>query len=205
MGALEASPDLFLARRAAAGRADAWDEIIEKCGRRLYNMAFQFSGRREDAEDLTQEIFMRLHKNLKSYRGEVPFMGWALRLSRNACIDNYRKMRQERGWRQVADAVLEQLPAPGDLEAESLRRQRVDEVYAALAELSEEFSEAVLLCDLQGWSLEEASAFLEIPMGTLKSRLFRARNRLAERVQERARARRTKGSTVADASEGALP
>ena len=103
------SPDLFLARRAAAGSADAWDQLIERLGRRIFNIAFQFSGGREDAEDLTQEVFLRLHLNLRNYRGDVPLIGWALRLSRNLCIDHYRRARSERGWQRVTDAVLEKL------------------------------------------------------------------------------------------------
>lgn len=205
MGGSVPSPDLFLARRAAAGHPDAWDQIIEAHGRRLYNLALQFSGSREDAEDLTQEIFLRLHLNLKSYRGDVPLIGWALRLSRNLCIDHYRKTRAERGWLRVTEAVLEQLPARGDLEAESQYRQHLEAVYTALARLPEEFAEAVLLCDLQGWTLEEAAASADVPMGTLKSRLFRGRQRLTELVRERMESRGANGTSAARAAKGTAP
>ena len=65
------SPDLFLARRAAAGHPDAWDQIIEEHGKRLFNLAYQFAGTREEAEDLTQEIFIRLYRNLRSYKYQL--------------------------------------------------------------------------------------------------------------------------------------
>ena len=90
------SPDLILARRAAAGHADAWDELVELYGDRLYNLALHFAGNREEAEDLTQEIFLRLYTNLRQYRGDCPLVSWALRLSRNLCIDHYRRNRHVR-------------------------------------------------------------------------------------------------------------
>lgn len=179
------NPDLFLARRAAAGQEEAWADLVDRHGRRLYNLALQFAGTREEAEDLTQEIFLRLFQSLRSYRGEVPLLGWALRLSRNLCIDHYRRTRQERRWHRVASEVLDHLPSAEDLEMDSQRRQHVEAVYAGLSEIAEEHAEVVLLCDLQGVSLEEASAFLDIPLGTLKSRLHRGRQRLVEVVRAR--------------------
>ena len=177
------NPDLFLARRAAAGQEDAWADIVDRHGRRLFNLALQFAGNREEAEDLTQEIFIRLHQNLRSYRGEAPLLGWALKLSRNLCIDHYRKTRQERKWHRVASEVLDHLPSTDDVEADSARRQHVEAIYAGLAEIQEEHAEAVTLCDLQGISLEEAAVYLSIPMGTLKSRLHRGRQHLTEVVR----------------------
>ena len=82
MATTQPTPDLLLARRAAAGQAQAWEELIDGLGRRIYNMALQFTGRQEEAEDLTQEVFLRLYRNLKKYRGDVPLSAWALRLSR---------------------------------------------------------------------------------------------------------------------------
>lgn len=205
MGGSTPSPDLFLARRAAAGHPGAWDQLIEAHGRRLFNLALQFSGSREDAEDLTQEIFLRLHLGLRSYRGDVPFIGWALRLSRNLCIDHYRRSRSQRDWHRVTEAVLEQLPARGDLEAEAQARQQLDAVYAGLAELPEETAEAVVLCDLQGWTLEEVGAYLEIPLGTVKSRLFRARQRLTELVRARLAPHPAEGDSAGGARKGTAP
>jgi RNA polymerase sigma-70 factor (ECF subfamily) len=179
------SPDLFLARRAAAGHEDAWSDLVDRHGRRLFNLAFQFAGSREEAEDLTQEIFVRLYQNLRTYRGEVPLLGWTLRLSRNLCIDHYRRTRRERRWHRVTEAVLEQLPSVRDFEAEAQRRQHLEAVYSALSQLPEEHAEAVLLCDLQGLSQEEASAYLDVPVGTIKSRLYRGRQYLTETVRTR--------------------
>ena len=183
------NPDLLLARRAAAGHPEAWDELIEKYGRRLYNLAYHFAGSAEEAEDVTQEIFLRLYQNLHRYTGEAPLAAWALRLSRNLCIDHYRRMRRDQRSFAVPDEILEQMPAAGDLQEELQRREELRAVYGALAELPEESAEVVLLRDLQGWTMDEIAVYLGVPLGTIKSRLHRARLGVAERVGDRFRAR----------------
>lgn len=183
MGAPYPDPDLLLARRAAAGQPDAWDELIARYGRRLYNLAVQFAGGLAEAEDLTQEIFVRLFENLSRYRGDVPLVAWALRLSRNLCIDHYRRARRRGlGATILSDELLARLPADDDPQADALKRQRLRLVYRALEQMPEELATAVVLRDLHGLSYEEAAAALEVPMGTLKSRLNRGRHELAERV-----------------------
>ena len=107
------SPDLLLARLAAGGRADAWEELLALYGERIYNLAFHFAGSAADAEDLTQEIFLRLYQNLRLYRGDVPLAAWALRLSRNLCIDHYRRTRRERRAGAVSEEVLATPPRRG--------------------------------------------------------------------------------------------
>jgi RNA polymerase sigma-70 factor, ECF subfamily len=179
------SPDLILARRAAAGQADAWDELLDLYAQRLYNLAFQFTGSAPDAEDLTQEIFLRLYKSLRLYRGDVPLTAWALRLSRNLCIDAYRRARRERRFAAVPEEVLRSIPAADDPMAEAQGREQLRAVYRALGEMPEDLAEVVVLRDLQGWSLEEAAASLDVPVGTIKSRLHRARLELARRVTGR--------------------
>ena len=180
------SPDLLLARRAAAGRAEAWDELLALYGERFYNLALHFTGAAEDAEDLTQEIFLRLYQNLRQYRGDVPLAAWALRLSRNLCIDHYRSTRRRRRAGAVSEAVLEALPAGGeDPQTAALWRQQLRAVYQGLEEMPEDLAEVVLLRDLQGWSLAETAAYLEVPVGTVKSRLHRGRLELAGRVTPR--------------------
>jgi RNA polymerase sigma-70 factor, ECF subfamily len=179
------TPDLLLARRAAAGQPQAWDELIERHGERLFNLALQFSGSVEEAEDLTQEIFLRLYQSLRLYRGDCPLLGWALRLSRNLCIDHWRHVRRERLSTAVSDEVLLQIPAVDDPRARAQARQELRAVHEALADMPEELAEVVLLRDLQGWSVEETAAYLEVPPGTVKSRLHRARLELAEKVTDR--------------------
>jgi RNA polymerase sigma-70 factor (ECF subfamily) len=186
MNAPSPSPDLMLARLAARGRTEAWEELLSLYSERIYNLAFHFAGSAADAEDLTQEIFLRLYQNLRLYRGDVPLAAWALRLSRNLCIDHYRRTRRERRASRISEEVLERMPAGGDdPQAEAQKRQQLRTVYLALEAMSEDLAEVVLLRDLQGWSLEETAAWLEVPVGTVKSRLHRARLELADRVNAR--------------------
>lgn len=185
MSATVPSPDLLLARRAALGQPAAWEEIVERFGGKLYNLAFHFTGRREEAEELAQEVFLRLYQNLRRFSGDVPLAAWALRLSRNLCIDHYRKTRRERRSTTVAEVVLEHVASAEDVEARAQDRERLAAVYSSLEEMPEEMACAVLLFDLQGWTLEETAASLEVPVGTVKSRLHRGRLELARRVTAR--------------------
>lgn len=182
MSAPPPNPDLLLARLAAAGRADAWEELLALYSERIYNLALHFAGGAEDAEDLTQEIFLRLYQSLRLYRGDVPLAAWALRLSRNLCIDHYRRARRERRAAAVSEEVLAQMPGEGDPQAEAQRRQQLRTVYRELEAMPEDLAQVVLLRDLQGWSQEETAAWLEVPVGTVKSRLHRGRIELAGRV-----------------------
>ena len=180
-----ASPDLFLARRAANADPRAWDEIIELYGERIYNLAFRFTGNQAEAEDLTQDIFLKLYRNLDRYRGDVPLMAWALRLSRNLCIDHYRHHRTRRQAETVSDEVLRHMPSSDDVEGRSQKLERRRLVQQVLAEMSENLASVVMLRDLQGLTYDEIATFFEVPVGTIKSRLNRARRELVRRVQDR--------------------
>jgi RNA polymerase sigma-70 factor (ECF subfamily) len=192
-------PDLLLARLAARGRTEAWEELLALYSERIYNLAFHFAGSAADAEDLTQEIFLRLYQNLRLYRGDVPLAAWALRLSRNLCIDHYRRTRRERRASVLSEEVLERMPAGDDPQAEAQRRQQLRTVYRELEAMPEDLAEVVLLRDLQGWSLEETAVWLEVPVGTVKSRLHRARLELAGRVTASLAARVPAPSPVLEA------
>ena len=179
------NPDHFLARRAAAGQTEAWDEIIELYGGRIYNLALQFAFDKSEAEDLTQDIFLKLYRNLHQYHGEVPLVAWTLRLSRNLCIDRYRQSRRRPLTTTIDDARPEFLASSDNPQQTFQRAQRLEIVRATLREMSEDLAEALILRDLQGLSYEEVAATLGIPMGTVKTRIFRARKELARRVADR--------------------
>ena len=172
-----------LAQQAADGDAPAWDELILRYGKKIYNIAYHFSRTPEEAEDLTQEIFLKLYRFLDRYRGDVPLGAWTLKLSRNLCIEAYRRTRLERQARHLPEAVLDQVSGLDDPQATVQRQERLHTVRRAMNTMSEDLATVLLLRDLQGWSYEEAAAYLEIPMGTLKSRLVRARRELAEKVR----------------------
>ncbi|MEM7353550.1 MAG: sigma-70 family RNA polymerase sigma factor [Acidobacteriota bacterium] len=179
------SPDLFLARRAAKADPQAWDEIIDLYGDRIYNLAYRFTGNKAEAEELTQDIFLKLYRNLDRYRGDVPLMAWALRLSRNLCIDHYRHHRSRKQAETVSDEVLRHMPASDDPQRDSQYRERRRLVHQVMAEMSENLASALMLRDFQGLSYEEIAGFFEVPVGTIKSRLNRGRRELVRRVEER--------------------
>lgn len=180
------TPDLFLARRAARADAEAWNEIIARYGERIYNLALRFGGSRAEAEDLTQDIFLKLYSNLHQYRGDVPLLAWTLRLSRNLCIDHYRHHRARLQAETVPEEVLAYLPAEGidpQQHSQQLEKQRL--VHGALAEMPEGQATVVMLRDLQGFTYDELASFFEVPVGTIKSRLNRARRTLVQHLEER--------------------
>ena len=153
MAAQNHRQDLRLARRAAAGKRPAWDEIIDLYGGRIFNLALQFSRDRTAAEDLTQDIFLRLFKNLRKYRGDVPLVAWTLRLSRNLCIDQYRHARRERESAFLPEHALATMTSgwPNPRE-EAQRRELLQQIDEVLPELREDLALVVSLRDLQGLS-----------------------------------------------------
>ena len=175
--------DRDLARRACLGEAGAWDEIVDLYGGRIYNLALQFAHERAQAEDLTQEVFLRLFRNLSKYRGDVPLVAWTLRLSRNLCIDHYRRGRRERESVFLSESALETLTSDSDPAREAQRREALSQIDAVLPRMRDELALVVVLRDLQGLSYTEISALLDLPIGTLKSRLSRGRRDLVSRLQ----------------------
>jgi RNA polymerase sigma-70 factor (ECF subfamily) len=174
------SPELFLARRAAAGHAGSWEAIVDSIGDGLWSIARQFGGDDTAAEDLMQEMFLRLWRMLPKYRGDVPLRSWCFAMSRNLCIDLWRRRRGERESLILGEDHLAFLAASDDPRREAERREVGRALDTALHELPDVLAEAVILCDLEEWTMAEVAAALAVPIGTIKSRLHRGRARLAE-------------------------
>ena len=172
-----------LVERCLSGDDAAWEELIRVHTRRVYSLCYRFTGRDAEAQDLTQEVFLRIFKNLATFRSdEGCFSTWLARLTRNLLIDNYRRTRQER----VTDSIEEQLPNLQQSTAISERpdgilagREAGEMLQAALQRLSPELRETVILRDLQELEYREVAEVLRIPEGTVKSRLNRGRAELA--------------------------
>jgi len=177
------NPDLFLARRATRSDPRAWEEIVELYGERIYNLCLRFASTPAEAEDLTQDVFVKLYGHLDQYRGDVPLVAWALRLSRNLCIDHYRHHRLRKESETMSDDVLRQMQSADDPQSDLQIRERRRLVHRTLAEMPEDLATVVLLRDLQGWSYDEVAGYLEVPLGTVKSRLNRARRELMSRLE----------------------
>ncbi len=180
-------PDAALVARCQRGDDGAWAELVEKYGRKVFGIAWHFTYDRAEAEELTQDCFLKLWENLDRYEpSEASLLAWIAALSRNLCIDQYRKRRREKGFRFLSEeAVTAVLPAADDPQADAVRRERVRFLLEALAELPDELAEVVMLRDLDGLDYREIGDFLKLPDGTVKSRLNRARIELARTIRRR--------------------
>jgi len=175
--------DHSLVERCLSGDETAWEGLIRTHTRRVYGLCYRFTGKDAEAQDLTQEVFLRVYRTLKTFRAtEGAFTTWLTRLTRNLLIDHYRRTRQER----MTDSIEEQLPvleeaAPGSARPESMvaGREASEILQGALQRLSPELREAVILRDLQDMEYREIAEILRIPEGTVKSRLNRGRAELA--------------------------
>ena len=178
----EPQPDLV--PRCRAGDEAAWRELVAHYTRRVFGVAYRFVGKVDDAEDLTQEIFVKVYQSLDRYReGEGHFTTWLMTLARNHAIDDYRKRRQERARRTDDPAVLETFPSAADSQLLSLEKQdRVRLVHRGLRSLPPDLREPLVLCDLKGLPYDEIASILDIPLGTVKSRINRGRLELARRL-----------------------
>jgi RNA polymerase sigma factor (sigma-70 family) len=183
----------MLVRRCCAGDAAAWEEIVHTYNRRIYNICYRFAGSANDAEDLTQEVFIKMYRTLSTYdHTKGAFVTWVTTITRNLLVDHFRKTKQDR----LTDSIDAQSPhedalplseqiqdqsAPPDQHVRS--REVSEAIHAALAKLSPELREAVILRDLQDFDYREIATVLKVPEGTVKSRINRGRAELARLLQ----------------------
>jgi len=176
--------DAELVKGCLAGEQGAWETIVRQFHQRIYNLAYRFTGRFDEAEDLTQEIFLKLYRSLNSYRPESgALVTWMVRVGRNHIIDHYRKFKTERTQTdslEVEYEKAEENPARYKSPAEALEQLELSErVHRALLKISEDLREAVILRDLEEFTYEEIADMLNVPIGTVKSRINRGRADLA--------------------------
>ena len=179
-----------LIRRCKAGDAVAWEELVRGYNRRIYNICYRFTGSPDQAEDLTQEVFVRMFRTLESYDPDkAAFMTWLTTLTRNLLVDNFRKNKYDRATDSLESNVAgnedgptlgEQIRDTAIAPDEKLHSRETKEmVHAALQKLSPELREAVILRDLQDMDYRDIAQALKVPEGTVKSRINRGRTELA--------------------------
>jgi RNA polymerase sigma-70 factor, ECF subfamily len=184
----------LLVRRCIAGDAAAWEEIVQRYHRRIYNICYRFTGSGTDADDLTQEVFIKMYRTLNSYDAERgAFMTWVTTVTRNLLVDHFRKSRQERltdsldtpaSAQEDVMPLSERIPDRGPAPDSKVQSQETAEaVHQALQKLSPELREAVILRDLQDMDYREIATVLRVPDGTVKSRINRGRAELARLLQ----------------------
>ena len=176
--------DVDLVKGCMAGDHAAWETIVRQHHQRIYNLAYRYTGKFDEAEDLTQEVFLKVYRTLTSYRPESgTLITWMVRVGRTHMIDHYRKFKTERAQTDSLEVEYEKAEENPDRftsPAEALEKSELSErVHRALLRLSEELREAVVLRDLEEFSYEEIADMLKIPVGTVKSRINRGRAELA--------------------------
>lgn len=177
-----------LVERCLSGDANAWEDLVRSHTRRVYGLCYRFTGRDSEAQDLTQDVFLRVYRALGSFRAtEGCFTTWLTRLTRNLLIDHYRRTRNQR----VTDSIDDQLPRVEQGFVSVARpdtalagREASEMLQAALSRLSPELRETIILRDLQDMEYREIAGVLEIPEGTVKSRLNRGRAELARLLKK---------------------
>jgi RNA polymerase sigma-70 factor (ECF subfamily) len=174
-----------LIQRCMGGDQTAWEDIVRRHRRKVFNIAYKFTGRHDEAEDLTQDVFLKIFKSLHTFDRRANFQTWLVSVSRNLCIDHYRSVRKERETIDRDVDAGELTPsAPGQNAYQALeQRDRVDLLRKAMAELAPSLRTAVMLRDIQELSYQEIADHLQLPEGTVKSRINRGRTELARQVQ----------------------
>ena len=165
--------------RARRGELPAFEELVRRHEKRVYAVALRSSGSPEDAEDITQEVFLRAWRSIEEFRGDSGFSTWLFRITMNLCVDHARHKNAQPQTQPLVvgeEDAERPIPDPAPTPEEHLENSELGrELAAALDEVSEEHRRIVLLRDVSGLSYTEIAEVLEISEGTVKSRLSRAR------------------------------
>jgi len=171
-------PDQTLVTQAAAGSREAFDDLVRRYRRRVYNLVRALTGGDSEAEDLVQDTFVRAYRAIGGFRGDSAFRSWLYRIAVNVVHTHVarRRVRDAAFVATIRDSELvDEVPDGDDMEEAFLRRQAID---LALATLPEELRVLIVLRDVNGLKYEEIVKIVKTPRGTVESRLFRARQRL---------------------------
>jgi len=169
--------------QAKTGDPAAWEELVRCTADQIYRMAVSFTRHRAEAEDLTQEVYLKIWQNLHQYEAGSSFRAWAYRVAHNLFVDHYRRTRKQREATWLDEEFLVTLPGGEDPFTRAVRKQRLELAHRALQQLPEELAQLLLLRDFADWSYEELAAHFDLPLGTVKSRLNRARRELAVAIR----------------------
>ena len=184
---ISSAPDSIDAviQRCLAGDQDAWAAIVRQHWRKVFNIAYKFTGKHDQAEDLTQDVFLKIFKSLNTFDRRANFQTWLVSVSRNLCIDHYRSVRKERETidRDVDAGELTPAAQTASPFAALEQRDRVELLKRALDQLPPTLRSAVLLRDIQELSYQEIADRLHLPEGTVKSRINRGRTELARQIR----------------------
>ena len=183
-------PDLSLVERCRASDESAFNEVVARYKAKVYNYVYRMTGSAEDAEDLTQEVFLRMYTSIDSFRGQSSLSTWLFRIASNLCVDRFRRTKtrtpaysldepipgsEREGSHEVPDSTYEPQRLLENVEM-------AEQIQLGLAQLPEKLRAALILHDVEGLPYEEIAQIVGCPLGTVKSRLFNARMQLREKL-----------------------
>jgi RNA polymerase sigma-70 factor (ECF subfamily) len=179
------TPDSLI-EQCLAGDQSAWEQVVRQNWRKVFNVAYKFVGKHDEAEDLTQDIFLKIFRALNTFDRRANFQTWIISISRNLCIDHYRSVRKEREMidRDVDASSLAPVSKSQGQMAMMEQRDRVELLREAMSALPKTLRAAVLMRDIQEMSYHEIAHKLRLPEGTVKSRINRGRNELARQIKK---------------------
>jgi RNA polymerase sigma-70 factor (ECF subfamily) len=165
-----------LVKRCKSGDQEAWHMIIDQYSKTIYNMALNFTGNSDDASDITQDIFLKIYNNIDKFSEEKNFHSWLLRLSKNHCIDFWRKHRRELTNLELDENISGEGKTPEDA---VIQEYDISTLREKMTQLAPELRVLLIMRDIQDFSYADISRHLNIPLGTVKSRINRGRVKLA--------------------------
>ena len=180
--------EALLIEKARDGDISAFEKLISLYEKKIYNYCYRMTNNHEDAEDLAQEVFIKVYRNLNKFKGNSKFSTWIYRIAYNTCVDKYRKKRKAKifsldyfndegvgNMQPVSDN-----PLPED---EVIQKERYERIQACIASLKPKYKTVIILRDIQNYSYEEIAEILQLPLGTVKSHINRARAALTDALK----------------------
>jgi RNA polymerase sigma-70 factor (ECF subfamily) len=177
-----------LVEKSMDGDLDAFEELVLLFDKKIYNYCLRMTNNYSDAEDLAQEVFLKVYRNLKNFRKDSKFSTWIYRIAYNTCIDNYRKKRLKLlSLSKIDDDQQEiDIPSPEPLpEEQVISSEKYRLIKECIADLKPRYKSAIILRDIQNYSYKEIAEILDIPIGTVKSDINRGRALLRKALKSR--------------------
>ncbi len=180
----------LLVKKSQSGDVESFELLISSYDKRAYNIAYRVMGNEEDAKDMAQEALLRVFRSIKDFKGQSAFSTWLYRIVTNVCLDELRKRKNDKyvsldSTIQTESGELH-MELCSDKETPESVLERVEQrevIKKAINELSEDYKSVIVLRDIQGFSYEEISNILDCSLGTVKSRINRARNMLRDKLR----------------------
>jgi RNA polymerase sigma-70 factor (ECF subfamily) len=173
-----------IVRNLKLGNTEAWNMLVDRYSKKIYNLALNFAGNRDDASDITQDIFLKVYNNINKFEEEKNFNSWILKLSKNYCIDYWRKHKGSKQKLELDENLYNAAIHADALTPEDsmIKKNEIMYLRRKLQELPPDLRSLIIMRDIQDYSYQEISQHLDIPLGTTKSRINRARLKLARIV-----------------------